>query len=81
MLHFLFPSDPFSPRTADELFRAQMSALTEAGYSASLVPDSVVEEGKPLQDVPPGSRVVYRGWMLRPDSYERLVAADRKSVV
>lgn len=75
MLHFLFPSDPFSPRAADELFREQMSALTEAGFSASVVPDTVVEEGKPLRGIPAGSRVVYRGWMLRPDGYERLAAA------
>lgn len=47
----------------------------EAGYSASVVPDEVADEGAPLSGVPPGSQVVYRGWMLRPDSYTRLVAA------
>src|SRR4051794_39399037 len=74
-MHFLFPSDALNPRLADELFSGQMAALAEAGFSTSLVPDSVLAEGRPLRGVPPGATVVYRGWMLRPEEYGRLAAA------
>jgi hypothetical protein len=67
MIHFLF-----SP---DEMFADQRAALAAAGFATSLCPDAVIAGAKPLRDMPPGSRVVYRGWMLKAREYASLVSA------
>lgn len=74
-LHFIFPADPFNPTSADEIFAEQRSAFHEMGFSTSLLPESVIAHGKRLRHVPPGSTVVYRGWMLNADEYSRLCSA------
>lgn len=73
--HFLFPADPLDPRAVDELFAPQRRALGEAGYSTSLCPDAVIDDGAALRGVPAGATVVYRGWMLNAARYERLAEA------
>jgi hypothetical protein len=73
--HFLFPSDPLRASVVDEMFADQLAALRAAGFSASLCPDSVIHQRKPLRNVPVGTTVVYRGWMLNATEYERLTAA------
>ena len=75
MIHFLFPSDPLDPRRPDEMFADQWAALVDAGFTASVCSDAAVAGVKPLRDIPTGSRVVYRGWMLRGAEYESLVRA------
>jgi len=57
------------------MFANQLAAFRDAGYSASLCPDSVVQDNKPLRNVPPGATVVYRGWMLNASEYRRLIQA------
>jgi hypothetical protein len=74
-LHFLFPSHPLRPTLVEEIFADQFAAVQAAGFSASLCPDSVIQDGKPLRSIPGGSVVVYRGWMLNAAQYGRLVAA------
>ena len=54
------------------MYAEQFEAIQIAGYSASLCPDSVIQEGKPLRDIPEGATVVYRGWMLNPAEYTAL---------
>lgn len=80
-MHFLFPADPLNPRLPDEIFSDQMAALAGAGLSTSLLPDSVLAEGRPLRGIPPGATAVYRGWMLRPEEYGRLAAAIEAGAV
>jgi hypothetical protein len=73
--HFLFPSHPLRPTVVEQMFADQLAALRDRGFSASLCPDSVIQEGKPLRGVPLGASVVYRGWMLNSSEYERLIHA------
>ena len=73
--HFLFPTHPLNAAAIEEMFADQLSALRESGYSASFCPDSVIQEGKPLRNVPAGATVVYRGWMLNSSEYGRLAEA------
>ena len=75
MVHFLFPRDARDTRRPDEMFADQWAALTDAGFTASVCSDSMIAGAKPLPDIPAGSRVVYRGWMLREAEYESLVRA------
>jgi hypothetical protein len=72
--HFLFPKGS-SPTDPDEMFADQHAALTAAGFTASVCSDSVLAGVKPLQGVPPGSTVVYRGWMATAEEYTALVRA------
>ncbi|QOV88591.1 ATP-grasp domain-containing protein [Humisphaera borealis] len=57
------------------MFADQLLAVRQSGYSASFCPDSVIQEGKPLRNMPAGATVVYRGWMLNATEYDRLAAA------
>ena len=54
------------------MFTDQWSALTRAGFSASLCSDAVLAGTKALRNVPPGSVVVYRGWMVKGEEYAAL---------
>jgi ATP-grasp domain, R2K clade family 3 len=72
--HFLFPNGS-TPDAPDEMFADQHAALTAAGFTASICPDSVLAGVKPLRGVPPGSTVVYRGWMATAVEYAALVRA------
>jgi hypothetical protein len=74
-IHFLFPKDPAEPARPEEMFADQWSALTRVGFSASLCSDAVLAGTKPLRNVPPGSVVVYRGWMVKGEEYAALARA------
>jgi hypothetical protein len=63
------------PTAVDDMFADQLTALRDAGFSASVCPDSVIQQGKSLRDVPVGATVVYRGWMLNAIQYSRLAEA------
>lgn len=73
--HFLFPTHPLKPAAVEEMFADQLRALRSAGFSASLCSDSVIQNGRPLRNVPAGATVVYRGWMLNASEYGRLAEA------
>jgi len=73
--HFIFPSHPLRPKLVEPTFSDQFVAFQVAGFSVSLAPDAVIDEGNHLVGIPPGSTVVYRGWMLNQSGYERLQAA------
>jgi hypothetical protein len=73
-LHFLFPTGRDS-NTPDEMFADQMEAMTATGYTASLCSDAVLAGAKLLRGVPPGSTVVYRGWMATTEEYASLAQA------
>lgn len=57
------------------MFAEQFALVQEAGFTASLCPDSVIQGNKPLRNVPSGATVVYRGWMLNATEYARLAQA------
>jgi hypothetical protein len=60
------------------MFADQWSALTGAGFSASLCSDAVLAGTKPLRNIPAGSLVVYRGWMVNMEEYAALVGAIKQ---
>ena len=74
-IHFVISRDSAEPSRPEEMFADQWSALTQAGFSASLCSDAVLAGTKPLQNVPPGSVVVYRGWMVKGEEYAALARA------
>lgn len=74
-IHFVFPRDSAEHARPEEMFADQWSALTQARFSASLCSDAVLAGKKPLQNVPPGAVVVYRGWMMEGDEHAALARA------
>jgi hypothetical protein len=74
-IHFVFSRDSAEPSRPEEMFADQWSALTQVGFSASLWSDAVLAGAKPLRNVPPGSEVVYRGWMVKGEEYAALTRA------
>jgi hypothetical protein len=75
-LHFLFPSDPVEPMQPDEQFREQIDEMRRLGLGVSIVCLEELGEGtcRVRSRIPSGATVVYRGWMLAPDDYEKLLA-------
>ncbi len=71
MIHFLFPSDPFNKRVVDSDYADDLNALAMRGFSHSLFSFEDFLEGKfkPSSPIPQDKSVVYRGWMMMPDSY------------
>jgi hypothetical protein len=76
MMRFLFPSNYFNPEQPDEGFSEQVACLQHVGFETSVI--SLETLGSPSSKVIPApelnSKVVYRGWILSPASYESLVA-------
>ena len=75
-VHFLYPSDPVDAKQPDEQFREQINEIGKLGLGVSLI---CLEElgdgacrirGRTLV----GATVVYRGWMLAPPEYEKLLS-------
>jgi hypothetical protein len=73
--HFIFSSHPLRPAAVEDIFADEFSAVRAAGYSASLCPDSVIQDNKPLRNLPAGATAVYRRWMLNATEYTRLSEA------
>ena len=75
MIHFLFPSAVRNREAPDEMFAGQAEALTNRGFTTSVFSDAVLLGSKSLKNIPAGSNVVYRGWMLKAPEYETLERA------
>jgi hypothetical protein len=67
--HFVFPADPLNSRRPDETFREQIDALRSAGFGTSLVS---LEENR-IAPISGGATVVYRGWRLDDEEYQKLL--------
>lgn len=76
-MHLLYPSDPFNKTTVDEAYAEEFSAVAELGLSCSLFSFEDFEEGKfrARPTLPADVGIIYRGWMMTPDSYSRLFDA------
>lgn len=82
----LFCSDPLAPHQPDEAFAAEAEAARACGWEVGLIYFEALVTGQPLSQVlrrvprvESPQVAVYRGWMLRPEQYERLYdgLADR----
>lgn len=73
-MHLLLPSDPFKKSAPDESYADEFAAFGELGMGVSLFSFEDFEQGqfRPRPALPSQARVVYRGWMLTPESYSRL---------
>lgn len=75
----LFPCDPSRPRAVDPAFEREVAAAQAAGLTWGVVDHDAAARGhldEAVAHAPRGpARVVYRGWMLRPERYAGLHAA------
>lgn len=76
-MHLLIPSDPFNTSAPDETYVEEFTAWRGLGRTCSLFSLEDFEAGhfKPRPALPSGEEVLYRGWMLTPDSYTKLCEA------
>lgn len=76
-MHLLYPSDPFNKSTVDEAYADEFSAVVAVGLPCSLFSFEDFESNKfrARPTLPAGVDVVYRGWMMVPEVYARLVDA------
>jgi hypothetical protein len=75
----LVPSDPLTPRRADEHFAAEADAARDLGVEVALVDHDALcrpgEAGAAVRRVPPADDAVYRGWMLSSSRYAAFAEA------
>lgn len=81
-MKIVFCCDPFSPKSADEAYRAEATAAAEVGFECLLVDyEALVNDGQPdraVRRIPVQAGAttgVYRGWMLKPAQYGLLYEA------
>lgn len=75
----LFPCDPARPRSPDPAFAREAAAAGAAGFDLGVIDHDAAARGDAAEAVrlaPRGpGRVVYRGWMLRPERFAALHGA------
>lgn len=81
-MRLIFCADPLDRRRVDPLYEREAEAARQAGLDYTLLNfEALVEEqdaGEATRRVAPAASPevgVYRGWMLRPEAYERLYKA------
>ena len=74
-MRVLYPSDPFNPKMPDENYREEYEATIAAGVRASTFSFENFEAGsfKARPENFDGEIVLYRGWMMTPNSFTGLV--------
>lgn len=77
MICLLYPQSVLDPRTPDEMFSEEAEAMAAVGYTVHLIDTEALDSGRSRIRPPfePGSRVVYRGWMLTHGEYVNLAAS------
>ena len=76
-MRLLFPSNAILPNAVDSSFEAEAAAAAAAGLDISLVDLEAFPGGSvKLRNLPPGNGpVLYRGWILDLEAYQRMVEA------
>lgn len=74
-MDFVYPADMLKPRLPDEMFREEADALKENGHLVSLLDPDTFSIRAVSPSVERGTKVVYRGWMVKPTEYQVLVRA------
>lgn len=75
-MRIIYPFNPLNPKEADEPYQEEFAFIKSAGVNCSLFDfDGLnIDEFKPKPAIENGELVLYRGWMLNPDKYKKLVA-------
>lgn len=74
-MRIIYPLNPLNEKEADEPYQEEFSALKSAGIDCSLFDFDALDfdEFNPKPNIIDGECVLYRGWMLSPERYEKLV--------
>jgi ATP-grasp domain, R2K clade family 3 len=82
-MRFVFPSNYFNLRQADEAYSAEYDCLQNLGFETSVVSlESLGSGAAKITPIPnPESRAIYRGWMLSANDYLQLINAMRSTGV
>lgn len=80
-IHLLYPSDPFSKNTVDENYADEYAAACERGISCALFSFEDFEAGifRTRPALTSDAKIVYRGWMMQPETYQQLETAVQSS--
>jgi hypothetical protein len=75
-LIILYPNSPLRAKQPDEQFAAEVDAVRALGFAVSLFSLEDFQNGdfRAFPALSSTSEILYRGWMLSSDEYERLVA-------
>lgn len=75
-MHILYPNSPLRARQPDEQYAAEVSAVRTAGFNVSLFSLENFQSGdfRAFPALPNTTDILYRGWMLSTEEYERLIA-------
>ncbi len=78
----LFPADPLTHKGPDDVYAQEWAAAQAAGFACALLNVEALvdaqDTAEALRRVAPADApelAIYRGWMLRPEQYQRLYAA------
>lgn len=81
-MRFLFCADPWNKTIPDTVYQAEVEAARLQGLTCSLIDFETLIDGgdstRAVRRVEPSSEqvvAIYRGWMLKPEIYERLYMA------
>jgi hypothetical protein len=76
-MRILYPLNPLEPKAADEPYQQEFSLLKAKGIDCSLFDFDALDfdqfRPKPKPKLNQGETVLYRGWMLNPTRYSKLV--------
>jgi ATP-grasp domain, R2K clade family 3 len=77
MMWFLFPSDYFNLKQADPAYAEEFTHLQNLGLPVSVISLEALSSGvaKIFPAPDPGSKLIYRGWMLSAEDYALLTNA------
>ncbi|WP_028885149.1 ATP-grasp domain-containing protein [Teredinibacter turnerae] len=80
-MRVLFPYNPLNEKEADGPFNDEYLQLKEKGIACSLFDYDALafDESRPKPRLDGGDTVLYRGWMLNPEAYEKLSVLVNKS--
>ncbi len=74
-MRIIYPLNPLNPKEADEPYQEEFSIMKSQGISCSLFDLDALDfdEFRPKPRIEDGETVLYRGWMLSPEKYQKLV--------
>ncbi|OVE80911.1 hypothetical protein BVY04_04625 [bacterium M21] len=74
-MRIIYPKHPLNSQEADEPYHEEFSILKSSGVDCSLFDFDTLDfdEFRPRPGIEDGESVLYRGWMLNPERYKKLV--------